>query len=352
MAKVSNKSTAKSAKATYPQIIADIRKRQIAPIYILSGEEGYFIDKIAELLEKMLVTDDSCDFDFTVVYGADADGTGVVNEARRFPMMSDKQLVILREAQSMRDARNQLEKMASYAASPSPSSVLVICFKGDVIKSTSSFVKKTIASGGVVFESNKPKDWQLENFVTDYCKERKVTIDRNATALLVSSIGNDLSRLFSEIDKLLIASDKGTPITPEVIEKNIGISKDFNNFELVAAISGRNFPKAMQIVNYFKSNPKQNPTIVTGTILFNFFSNLLLAHYAPEKSERGLMAQLKFRSPYQLIDINRGLPNYGAWSCTRIVHAIREFDCRSKGIGSVEDSYDLLRELVFKIFTL
>lgn len=345
------KTTVKTAKATYPQIIADIRKRHFAPMYILSGPEPYFIDKIVELLQNILIAEDARDFDLTVVYGADADAAGVVNEARRFPVMSERQLVVLREAQSMRDAKNQLEKMAGYAAAPSPGSVLVIAFKGDAIKSTSALVKNAVKSGAVVFESQKPKEWQLENFVTEYCKERKVQIDRNAASLLVGSIGNDLSRLFSEVDKLIIAAS-GAPVTPEIIERNIGISKDFNNFELIAAISQRNYPKAMQIVDYFERNPKQNPTVVTATIIFNFFSNLLLAHYAPDRSERGLMAQLKFHSPYQLTDIGKGMPNYSAGSCTRIIHAIREFDCRSKGIGSSEDSYALLKELVFKIFTL
>lgn len=345
------KTTKGSGGPSFTQILADIRKRQFAPIYLLSGPEGYFIDRIAEALQTLVVSEDAKDFDLTLVYGADTNGASVANEARRFPMMGEKTLVILREAQAMHDAKNQIEKLASYAAAPAPSTVLVIAWKGEPLKASSALVKNTIKNGGVVFESQKPKEWQLEKYLEDYCRDKNIRIDHASVALLVSSIGNDLSRLFGETDKLLIASG-GEPITPALIEKNIGISKDFNNFELVAALSQRNYPKAMQIVSYFEGNPKANPTIVTATVLFNFFSNLLLAHYAPDKSERGLMAQLKFHSPYQLTDINRALPMYKAGNCIRIIHAVREFDCRIKGIGSVEKDYDLLKELIYKIFTL
>ena len=348
-AKTTKSSTAKGQ--TFFQIMADIRKKQFAPVYLLSGPEGYFIDKITEALQALVVEEDARDFDFTLMYGADFNASAVVNAARRFPMMGERQLVVLREAQTMHDSKNQLDKIASYVASPSATSVLVIAYKGDSLKASSSIVKAAVQNGGVVFDSQKPKDWQLEKYVEDYCKENKIGIDHISVQLLVSSIGNDLSRLFGEIDKLMISSD-GKTITPELIERNIGISKDFNNFELVAAISQRDYAKAMQIVKYFESNPKSNPTVVTGTVLFNFFSNLLLAHYAPEKSERGLMVQLKFHSPWQLIDINRALPLYKAMSCILIIHALREFDCRIKGIGSVEKDYDLLKELIYKIFTL
>lgn len=347
---------AKTAKTTvngpsFTQIITDIRKRKYAPLYLLGGPEAYFIDRITDLLQQTVISEEARDFDMTVLYGADADAVSVLNEARRFPMMSEKQLVILREAQSMRDAKNQLEKLAPYAASPSQTSVVVVAFKGDGFKPSSALVKNAVKGGAVVFDSQKPKDWQLEKYVEDYCKECRVGIDRASTSLLVNSIGNNLTRLFSEVDKLVISA-QGDSITPELIERNIGISKDFNNFELVAAISQRNYPKASQIIRYFESNPKSNPTIVTATVLFNFFSNLLLAHYAPDRSEKGLMTQLRFHSPYQLTDINRALPLYGAGNCIRIIHALREFDCRSKGIGSVEKDYDLLKELIFKIFTL
>lgn len=346
------KTTKSSGKsASYTQILTDIRKRQYAPVYILSGPESYFIDKITDLLQQIVVAEDAKDFDFTVLFGADTNASEVVNEARRFPMMSERQLVVLREAQSMHDARGQLDKIASYVASPSPSSVLVIAYKGDPLKSSSALIKAALKSSAVIFESQKPKDWQLEKYVIDYCADNKIKIDPSATSLLVSSIGNDLSRLFGEIDKLIIASD-GQAITPELIERNIGISKDFNNFELIAAISQRDYPKASRIIRYFESNPKSNPTIVTATVLFNFFSNLLLAFYAPDKSERGLMAQLKFHSPYQLTDINKGMRAFKAGSVIYIIHAIREFDCKIKGIGSVEKDYDLLKELIYKIFTL
>lgn len=345
--------TAKSSSkgASYNQILTDIRKKSYAPIYVLSGPEAYFIDKITDLLQSIVVEDYAKDFDQTVVFGADTNASEIINEARRFPMMSEKHLVVLREAQSMHDAKNQLEKLSSYAAKPSPNTVLVIAFKGDALKSTNSLIKNSITSGGVVFESQKAKDWQLEKHVEDYCKENNVVVDHESARLLAGNIGNDLARLFGEIDKLIIAS-QGAPITLDLIERNIGISKEFNNFELIAAISVRDYAKACRIIRYFESNPKPNPTILTATVLFNYFSNLLLAHYAPDKSERGLMAQLKFHSPWQLTDINKGVNMYKAGNCIRIIHAIREFDCKIKGIGSIEKDYDLLKELIYKIVTL
>lgn len=344
--------TTKTPKATFSQIVADIRKGCIAPVYVLSGPEPYFIDKISELLQQKVVAEDAKDFDQTVIYGADCDAVRVINEARRFPMAGERQLVMLREAQAMRDAKGQLEKIAGYVASPSPSTVLVIAYKhDDPLSASSPLVKAAVKSGGVVLESPHPKEWQLDSYVLDYCKERRAAIDRQAAQLLAAYTGNDLSRLFGETEKLIIASD-GKEITPELIERNIGISKDFNNFELIAAVSQRNFAKAMQIVLYFKSNPKQNPPMITGVVLFNFFSNLLIAKYTPDSSEQALMSALGFKSAYQLKDIKTAMPRYTAGACTRIIHAIREFDGMTKGIGSTEDSYELLRELIFKIFTL
>lgn len=339
-------------KATFSQIVADIRKGSVAPVYVLSGPEPYFIDRIADMLMQKVVAEDARDFDLTVMYGADCDATAVINEAKRFPMMGVRQLVMLREAQAMRDSKGQLEKIASYAAAPSPSTVLVVAYKHeDPLPASSPLVKAAIKGGGVVLESTHPKEWQLDGYVVDYCKERRTPIDRQAAQLLAASTGNDLSRLFGETEKLIIASG-GQPITSDLIERNIGISKNFNNFELTAAVSQRNFAKAMQIVLYFKSNPKQNPPMVSGVVLFNFFSNLLVAKYTQDNSDRGMMAALGFRSPYQLTDIKAAIPRYTAGSCTRIIHAIREFDGKTKGIGSTEDPYELLRELIFKIFTL
>jgi DNA polymerase-3 subunit delta len=266
-------------------------------------------------------------------------------------MMAQKTLVMLREAQGMRDAKSEVAKLEAYFAHPTDTTVFVLTWKGDPFKSTNALVKAALKNGGVIFESQKPKDWQLDTLISDYCSSKQISIDHKSVELLKDSIGNDLKRLYSEIDKLLIATS-GAPITPEVIERNIGISRDFNNFELTRALSVRDYNKAMQIVNYFERNPKQNPAIVTAALLFTFFSNLMLAHYAPDKSDKGLMTQLKFHTSYQLTDVKPALKRYSALSCMRIIHAIRDYDRKSKGVGSLQKEFPLLKELIYKIFTL
>lgn len=338
------------AQKSFSQLVADIRKRQFAPIYLLSGEEAYYIDEITGLLQNLVVDEDARDFDMQIFYGADADIDTIISSARRFPVMSDRQLVMLKEAQSMPDARRQLEKLAAYTAHPVPTTVFVIAFKGDTLKATSELVKKALANGGVIFESAKVRDYNLRTVIFDHCRDAKISIDEKSAEMLAAAIGTDLSRLFSEIEKLTIASGERR-ITPDAIERNIGISKDFNNFELIAAIAAKDYTKAERIINYFERNPKQNPCVVTNTMIFNFFSNLMLAYYSPDRSDRGLMKQLNFTNVYRLKDIKQAMPLYSARKCMAIIHAIREFDCRSKGIGSMQKDYSLLRDLIFKIFT-
>ena len=337
---------------SYRDIISDINKRQFAPIYILMGEESYFIDEITDLLQNTVLSNDEKDFNLSLFYGADANIDIVANVCRRYPVMSEYQLVMLKESQTLHDAKNQLEKLASYAAHPVKSTILVIVFKGDVIKTTSKLIKETIKSSGVVFESSKVKEYQLETIISDYCRKKNIQIDDKSKAILKDYIGTDLKRLFGEIDKLIVAiGDKSHIITPDDIERNIGISKDFNNFELIKSLAVRDYSKAMLIINYFEKNPKQNPTQMTIALLFNFFSNLTMAYFAPDKSEQGLMHQLRFKSTFALNDIKTALPKYNYMACMKIISYIREFDTKSKGINSMQKEYSLLKELIFKIFT-
>lgn len=337
---------------SYLDVVADIRAGRIAPIYILQGEEPYYIDKLVELLTAKVVPDiDARDFDMYNFFGADDNVRTVIDTARQFPVMGDRQLVVLREAQAMQNARNELEKIAPYAKSPVPNTVLVIAFKAEPLKASSSLVKNTLQSGGIVFESSRVKEWQLGALIEGYCKENRIKIERKAVEMLKEFIGSDLARLFGEIDKLMVATGHGA-ITPEAIERNIGISKDFNNFELISAVAERDYGKCMRIVDYFERNPKQNPVVMTTSLLFRFFSNIMLAHYAPDKTERGLMAQLGFHSPYQLKEVNLGVKNFSARSCLSIIHALRLLDCRSKGIGSMQKDYRLLKEFIYQAFTL
>lgn len=345
---------AKAAGKTYnfQDLATDIRARRFAPVYLLQGEEPYYIDKIAGLLVAGVVPDaEARDFDLHNFFGSDADVRRILDTARQFPLMGDRQLVMLREAQSMSNARNELEKLAAYAKNPVASTVLAITFKAEPLKQSGELVKAIKSSGGVVFDSPKVKEWQLSSLITQYCKDAGIRIDNKSVEMLKEFVGNDLARLFGEIDKLMVATDRA-PVTPESIERNIGVSKDYNNFELVSALASRDYARAMRIVDYFERNPKQNPVIMTTATVFRFFSNLMLAHYAPDRSERGLMGQLGFHSPYQLKEVSLGMRNYNARSCLAIIHAVRVLDCRSKGIGSMQKDYQLLREFIYQAFTL
>lgn len=344
--------TTTTKAASYTDIIKDIRAGKFAPVYLLQGEEPYYIDKIVEMLSDRVVPDaDARDFDLYNFFGADADLRTVIDTSRQFPLMSDKQLVMLREAQAMQNGRNEIEKLAAYVEHAVQSTVLVVTFKAEPLKSSSQLVKALKKAGGVVFTGEKVKEWQLDKLITDYCKEKKIAIDNKSVQMLKDFIGNDLSRLFSEIDKLAVANGNA-PITPESIEKNIGISKDFNNFELVNALAAKDYTRCMRIVDYFEKNPKQNPVVVTTAMMFRFYSNLMLAFYAPDKSDNGLLVQLGFSSKYQLRDISQGMRNYTARSCFNIIHELRLLDCRSKGIGTLQKDYTQLKEFVFKAFTV
>lgn len=343
---------AKKESVNYRDIIQSIKKRDCAPVYILMGEEAYYIDLIVEHFEKYLIAEEDKDFNYTVFYGNDADITNVIAVAQQFPVMTDKKLVILKEAQSMYMAKSQLDRFAPYVNHPNSSTVFVIAFKGDTLNATSKLIKAAKDSGAVVFKSAVPRDYQLPALIKDYLQQRKIGIEEKAISLLAQYIGLPLSKLFGEIDKLIaIKGNDGSRITCEDIEKNIGISKDFNNFELVNALSVKDYPKAIRIVKHFADSPKTNPTPVTTGTLFSFFSNLVIAHYMPDKSDTALREQFGFKSPEQVKNMNSALRAYSPAQAVNAIRYIREFDAKSKGIGSLENEYDLLAEMIFKLFT-
>ncbi|MBD5232267.1 MAG: DNA polymerase III subunit delta [Bacteroidales bacterium] len=346
MAKKSESSTG------FTTLMSEVRAGRFAPVYLLHGEESYFIDRLAEALQQRVVSDEAArDFDSVVMYGQDSNMAEVAGAVRRFPVMSDRQLVMLKELQTMNDGRNQLTKLAPLVQNPSASTVLVITLKGEPLKPSHAFVKALEKGGGVNFRSDRLRDWELNAFITDLCAEHRVRIDRTCVELLKDSVGGDLSVLSQQVRKLIVAAG-GEPITPELIEEHIGISKDYNNFELIKAMSLRDYAKAMTIVDYFQRNPKTNPVLGSLPLLFRYFSQLMLAHYAPDKSERGLMAQLGFHNPYQLTDVKPGLQRYTAGSVLRIIHALRMLDAHVKGIDSMQNEYALLRQFIYEAFTL
>lgn len=311
------------------------------------GDEPFFMDRITDLLIDNVVGEAEKDFNQTVLYGADTDAARVINAARRFPMMSDYQLVVVREAQMIRD----IELLAHYVKKPLMQTVLVVNYKYKTLDRR-KMLASAAAANGVLFESQKIPDYKMPDFITSLMQRRNITIDPKSVQMLSDFLGNDLVRLDKELDKLALLLPEDTPkrITPELIEQNIGISKEFNNFELLKAISVKDTLKANRIIQYFEKNPKNNPIQVTLPILFNYFSNLLICYYSKDRSEQGLMNALGFRSSYPLRDYTAGMRNYPAMKVFNLISDIRTTDARSKGVGNTSASDgDLLKELIYKI---
>lgn len=261
-------------------------------------------------------------------------------------MMAERQVVILKEAQSAR--ANVLDGLAPYVGNPNPATVLVICFRGQKAKGA-KLLAAARSSKATVYESKKLYENALPGAISAIVKDFGLNIEPRSISILADHIGNDLSKLYNETRKLAMILGKGAMITPEAIEIHIGISKEFNNFELVDAIAARDVKRAYTIVNYFQANPKNNPAVLTASTLFSFFSNLLAAQFTKDKSPKSLMDTLGFKFQRQLDNYMTGMRNYNAYHSIEIIQAIRSFDTKSKGIGSRQNEHDLLQELVFKI---
>lgn len=340
------------ANPSYRDIITSIKKGNYNPVYILMGEEPYYISSIVEALENRVVAPEDKDFNYNVYYGNDAEIETVIAAAQQFPVMAPRKLVVLKEAQTMTRAKDQLNKLSTYVGRPNQSSVLVIAYIGDSLNSTSALLKSAAKSNAVVFRSDVPKDYQLPVCLKDYCRDRNVAIDEKAVSMLCDYIGSPLSKLFGEVNKLIhIVGHDNARITPLHIEKNIGISKDYNNFEFTKALCNRDYSKCINIIRYFTNNPKNNPTVVTTGVLFNFFSKLVVSHFLQDKSDNAIMQACDLKNSYALKDIRTGLANYPPVHAVNAIHHLREFDAKSKGVNSFQKEYDLLQELVFKIMT-
>lgn len=327
-------------------ILKELRAKQYRPIYYLMGEESYYIDLISDYIAENVLSETEKEFNLTVVYGADVDVATVINAAKRYPMMSEYQVVIVKEAQAIRN----LEELSYYLLKPLRSTILVICHKHGTLdrrKKLAAEVEKT----GILFESKKVKDAQVPLFIAAYMKKKGIDAEPKASAMLADFIGTDLSRLTGELEKLIITMPKNQKrLTPDQVEKNIGISKDYNNFELRSALVDKDILKANRIIKYFEDNPKTNPIQMTLSLLFNFFSNLMLTYYAPDKSEHGIAAMLGLKTTWQARDYMSAMRRYTGIKTMQIVGEIRYADAKSKGVdnSSLTDG-DILRELVFKI---
>lgn len=332
---------------TYQQIMSDLKAGKFAPVYILMGEESYYIDKIADYIADNALRPEERDFNQTVIYGADTTTMKIVDQAHQFPMMAERQVIIVKEAQALR----QLEPLEKYLKNPVKSTILVWCYKNGKIDAR----KKVIAlaqAAGVVFESKKLRDYQLPAFIADYLKKKNVSIDQKSAQMIAEHIGADLNRMTSELDKVIISlPNDDKRVTPDIVEREIGVSKDFNSFELRDAIVQKNVFKANQIIKYFDTNPKAGSIYSFLPMIFNFFQNLMIVYYSPQnRTESDIAKALDMRSPWGARDYVTGKKNYSARKTMDIISKIREIDAKSKGIENPDTGAgDLMKELLFFI---
>jgi DNA polymerase-3 subunit delta len=328
------------------KIINDIKQGNIKPIYFLMGEEPYYIDKLTEYIENNILTDEEKGFNQMVLYGKDVSVEDIVSNAKRYPMMADRQVVIVKEAQEL---SRTIEKLESYAENPQPTTVLVIAYKYKTLDKRKK-VTKVLDKNGLVFESKKLYDNQVGEWIKRVLSGKGFGIEPKAAAMLVEFLGNDLSKISNELDKLAIILPKGSTITPKLIEDNIGISKDYNIFELRKAIGEKDQLKAYKIADYFAQNPKDNPLVMTVGLIFGFFNQLLQYHGLKDKNPSNAAKMLKV-NPYFIKDYDIALRNYPMRKVSSIISTLRDVDVKSKGVGSNSISQsDLLREMLVKVF--
>lgn len=340
------KEMAKSEGPSYMDIVNDVRAGKFAPVYLLMGDEDYYIDKLSQYILDQALKPEERDFNFDLLYGAETRGNDVISIARQFPMMADRRVVLVREFQSLTDK----ETLSAYARNPNPSTVLILCHKHgklDGRRALGGEIKKQ----GVVFESRRLYDRELPGFVTSYMQRKQKSIEPSAVGMLCDHVGSDLTRLAAEMDKLVMALPQGeTRVGAKLVEELTGVSKDFNNFELQSALALRDVYKANQIVKYFDSNPRSFALPATLSSLFNLFSDALLAFFAPVQTDDGI-AQYLGRSTWiarqAVIPVRR---NYSGKKVMDIISEIRQTDGKSKGVGGCKTPPgDLLKELVFFI---
>ena len=327
------------------QIVSDIQNGNIKPIYFLMGEEPYYIDRISDYIADNLLSEEEKGFNQMTLYGRDTSIDEIVSNSKRFPMMAERQVVIVKEAQ---DLSRTIEKLVAYAENPQPTTVLVVCYKYKKIDKRKK-LHKVVAKSGVIFEGKRLYENQVGDWIMKTLKSRGYSISPKAAQMLVEFLGTDLGKIDNELQKLQLICPEGTTITPEIIEENIGISKDFNNFELRNAIGERDTLKAHRIINYFAQNPKDNPLVVTISLLFGYFSQILQYHGLSDKSKGAVAKQLRI-SPYFVGDYAKAARNYPMKKVSHAISLLHETDVKSKGVGATNISQgDLLKELLVKI---
>ncbi len=339
---------AKKESQSFSSVLADIKARRFAPVYILMGEEGYFIDRLCEALATTILPLEEREFNQFTLYGLDVAPGQLYNMAREFPMMAEYKVIIVKEAQNIKNT-DELEK---YLEHPSPQTILIFCHKNGNISARSKFLAKAKAVG-VVFESKKVAERELPAFVTAFVTSRGKTISPQSATIIAESIGSDLCRMATELDKLCLAIPLGEKqeITPLLVEQCIGLSREYNAYEFRKAVIEKNALRANRILNYFDHNPKSGGIFILLPTLFNYFQNLMIAWYAPNKQSRGELASfLDLKSEWAAQDYILGMKNYSALKTMQIIAAIRQTDEKVKGLNVVNtDNSDLAKELLFFI---
>ena len=338
----------KNTGTSYETIMRDLKARHFSPIYILMGDESYYIDKISDYIAEHVLRPEERDFNQTVVFGSDISASQIVDSAKAFPMMAEKRVVIVKEAQNLKGT----EPLVKYFKQPVVSTVLVLCHKNGSIDKRKKIIPAAQVGGAVIFESKKLYERELPGFITSYFMQHEITVEQKAAQMIADHVGADLHRLTSELDKILISfSEADRMVTPEIVEKEIGVSKDFNAFELRSAIIQRNVYKANLITKYFDNNPKAGSLFSFLPMLFSYFENLMIAFYSPNRSNENALVQfLELRNGWAAKDYLTGMRNYSGMKTMQIISKIREIDAKSKGLDNPNTaSSELMKELIFFI---
>ncbi|MEI7662740.1 MAG: DNA polymerase III subunit delta [Bacteroidota bacterium] len=335
---------ADKSNISFDNLLADLKNQIYYPVYLLHGEESYFIDLISDYIEQNVLSELEKEFNQTIVYGKDSDVRTLISYAKRFPMMANYQVMIVKEAQDL----SNIEDFQPYLDHPLTSTILVLCHKYGKIDKRKVFYK-TIEKHGIAFESARLYDNKIPDWINDYLRKRKYSITPKAAALLTEFLGADLGKIVNEIQKLLINIPAGSEIDEDYVEKNIGISKDFNVFELQKALARKDVVKANQIIMYFAANLRENPLVKVIPILYSYFSKVLMYHFLLDKSQNSVASALSIK-PFFVADYQQAARSFPVGKVISVISFLREYDLKAKGVGNASATDgDLMKELIFKI---
>jgi DNA polymerase-3 subunit delta len=333
------------------QLENDILKQNFSPVYLLMGEEEFYIDHLTNLILNNAISEHEKDFNLSILYGKDTSISHIISISKQYPVMAERKLVIIKEAQELlkKDSDgNNLDDLVSYISNPLSSTILILNVKYKSIDKRKS-IYKAFLKNGIVYESKKLYENQVQDWIIDYLYKKKITIDKKSTFLLTELLGTEINKIANELDKLIVLKSSEKKINEDDIEKYVGISKDFNVFELRKAIGQRDLTRCIKIIDYFSKNPKSNPAVVVISLIFDFFLKLFIYHSISDKSDRNIATQLKI-NPYFVRDYSSAAKNFSMKNISNKITILRDYDLKSKGLGSINsNNSDLLKELVIKL---